>query len=139
MMALYNNRLLSIKILTYGACACTLIAGILHLTIVPQAIKLGSTNGAIFFLVAGIAQLFWIIPILKRWGKVWYGIGVGGTAILFVIWIIAIMPDNPITEIPVPVEALGITVAVFEIAFIVLCSLIITRDRRTKEGHKKQV
>jgi len=44
-----------------------------------------------------------------------------------------------VTERTVPVEGFGITIAVFEIAFIVLCGLIIRRDGRTKELNKKQV
>jgi len=140
MILAYNNWLLSINILIYAAGACTLIAGILHIMFMvgSDAIRLNLPVG-VFFLVAGIAQIFWTLPTVRNWGKVWYGIGLAGTAIIIVIWLIAITPDNPVTERTVPVEGFGITIAVFEIAFIVLCGLIIRRDGRTKELNKKQV
>ena len=49
------------------AAATTAIAGILHLMLVPTMIG-RNPNSGIFFLVAGIAQIFWIIPMIKRWG-----------------------------------------------------------------------
>ncbi|HEX7141615.1 MAG TPA: hypothetical protein VF222_03975 [Nitrososphaeraceae archaeon] len=53
-------------ILLYAAAATTLIAGILHLTKVVDTIGSGDviSNADILFLVGGIAQVFWIIPIL---------------------------------------------------------------------------
>lgn len=45
------------KILLYAAAGTTLIAGILHLVKVPNAID-GNINAGILFLVGGIAQIF---------------------------------------------------------------------------------
>jgi hypothetical protein len=50
--------------LYYGAAACTGIAGILHLILVPNGINF-NINNAVFFLVAGIAQLFWVLPMIE--------------------------------------------------------------------------
>ena len=33
----------------------------------------------IFYIVIGIAQLFWAIHLVRQWGKVWYFIGIVGT------------------------------------------------------------
>jgi peptidoglycan biosynthesis protein MviN/MurJ (putative lipid II flippase) len=53
----------------YAASATTsAIAGILHLVLVPNMIGF-NINSAIFFTVAGLAQLFWAVPMIKRWGK----------------------------------------------------------------------
>lgn len=120
------------KLLIYAAGACTLIGGILHILVASNAIGLNFPVG-VFFLVAGIAQVFWTLPIVRTWGRVWYAIGLGGTVILIVIWLIAITPGNPITERTVPVEGWGISIAVFEIAFIVLCAIMIKRDRTANE------
>jgi hypothetical protein len=119
---------LSLKLLIYAAAACTLIAGILHVLVASNAIGLNFQVG-VFFLVAGIAQVFWTLPMVRTWGKVWYVVGLGGTVILIAIWLIAITPGNPITERTVPVEGWGISIAVFEITFIILCAIIITRIR----------
>jgi hypothetical protein len=50
-----------------------------------------------FFIISGIAQIFWVIPMLRRWGRAWYYIGIGGTIILVTIWAITRIPGNPIT------------------------------------------
>jgi hypothetical protein len=120
------------KLLIYVAGACTLVAGILHILVASNAIGLNFPVG-VFFLVAGIAQVFWTLPIVRTWGRVWYAIGLGGTVILIGIYLIAITPGNPITERTVPIEGWGVGIAVFEIAFIVLCALLIKRDRIPSE------
>jgi uncharacterized membrane protein YuzA (DUF378 family) len=56
------------SILYYTAAATTAIAGILHLMLVPNIIG-RNPNSGIFFIVSGIAQIFWVIPMLKRWGQ----------------------------------------------------------------------
>lgn len=116
------------KLLIYVAGGCTLVAGILHILVASNAIGLNFLVG-VFFLVAGIVQVFWTLPIVRTWGRVWYAIGLGGTVILIGIYLIAITPGNPITERTVPIEGWGISIAVFELAFIVLCALLIKRDR----------
>lgn len=125
-----GHNKLSLKLLIYAAGACTLIGGILHVLVASNAIGLNFPVG-VFFLVAGVAQVFWTLPMVRTWGKVWYVIGLGGTVILIAIWLIAITPGNPITERTVPVEGWGISIAVFEITFIILCAIIITRIRTT--------
>ena len=51
-----------------AAAATTAIAGILHIMLVPNIIG-RNLNSGIFFIIAGIAQIFWIIPMLMRWGR----------------------------------------------------------------------
>jgi hypothetical protein len=51
-----------------AAAAATAIAGILHLISFSNLIGRNPTTG-IFFLVAGMAQLFWTIPMVRKWGK----------------------------------------------------------------------
>ena len=112
------------KILIYTAALTTLIAGILHLLKVPNAID-GNIYAGILFLVGGIAQIFWIVPIIKQRGKVWYSIGIAGTVIFVLIWIITRIPDNPITGRGGSISNEGITIQVFQIAFIILSILIL--------------
>jgi hypothetical protein len=51
-------------LLYYAAAGTTAIAGILHLLIVPNVIGF-NVNNAIFFLIAGIAQIFWVLPLFQ--------------------------------------------------------------------------
>jgi hypothetical protein len=60
-------RASGITLLYYSAAATTAIAGIMHLVLAPNLLGF-NINFALFFIVAGIAQLFWILPMIKRWG-----------------------------------------------------------------------
>jgi hypothetical protein len=117
--------------LFYGAAASTFIAGVLHLAIVPMFFNKMPTNVAIFFIISGLAQLFWVIPVIKRWSNIWYYIGIGGTAILIILWII-VVPHNGISELEVAIE-------LFQIVFIILCTIIIAKGRTISNFEQKNV
>ncbi|MGI8832305.1 MAG: hypothetical protein ACR2IS_06690 [Nitrososphaeraceae archaeon] len=120
--------------LYYAAAATTGIAGILHLIFASNVIGFNILNGT-FFIVAGIAQLFWALPMIKRWGRVWYYIGIAGTIILIIVWAMTRMPGNPITGRGGPINEIGIAIQVFQIAFVVLSTIIIVMERR---GHMRE-
>jgi hypothetical protein len=117
--------------LFYGAAASTFIAGVLHLAIVPMFFNKMPTNVAIFFIISGLAQLFWVIPVIKRWSNIWYYVGIGGTAILIILWII-VVPHNGISELEVAIE-------LFQIVFIILCTIIIAKGRTISKFEEKNV
>ena len=114
----------------YVAAAATAIAGILHLALVPNVIGF-NMNSAIFFIVAGLAQLFWVVPMIKRWGRIWYYIGIVGNIILIVMWVMTRVPENPITGRGGPINAMAIAIEVFQISYIVLTAIIIARETRS--------
>jgi len=74
-----------ILILSLAAAATTVIAGILHLQMAPRSLSQNLGEGMLF-LVGGQAQIFWAVPVIKRWGRIWQVIGIAGTGILFVLW-----------------------------------------------------
>jgi hypothetical protein len=117
--------------LYYSAAATTAIAGILHLIQAPNVLDF-SLNFFIFFSVAGIAQIFWVVPMIKRWGLPWYLIGIGGTIVLIALFAITRMPDNPITGRGGPVSPLGLAIEVMQAAFIGLSIVIIIYESRRK-------
>jgi hypothetical protein len=53
--------------LCVAAAATTAIAGMLHLMMGPNSLNF-NVNQGILFIVGGIAQVFWIIPMVRRWG-----------------------------------------------------------------------
>jgi hypothetical protein len=116
--------------LYYAAAATTAIAGILHLVVASNVIGSNINNG-IFFIVAGIAQLFWVVPMIRRWGRMWYYIGIAGTIILIIMWAITRMPGNPITGRGGPISDMGIAVEIFQIAYVVITAIIIAKERRS--------
>jgi hypothetical protein len=124
-----------INILYYAAAATTAIAGILHLSLVPDVIG-RNPNSGIFFIISGIAQIFWVIPMLKRWGRIWYFVGIGGTIILIIMWVITRVPGNPITGRGGPISEMAIVFEIFQIAYIIITAIIILKESR---GHKEVV
>jgi uncharacterized membrane protein YuzA (DUF378 family) len=124
---------LTAKALFYAAAASTLIAGVLHLAIVPMYFTQMSIDTTIFFTVSGLAQIFWIIPVIKRWSKLWYYVGIGGTAILIIMYFIAVPGSG------YPVNQLDITIELFQIAFIILCSIIIVKDITSSKLQERNI
>jgi hypothetical protein len=123
-------------LLLYAAAATTLIAGILHLNKVIDTISNGEaiSNADILFLVGGIAQVFWIVPIIRQWGKTWYSIGIAGTAVFVLLWVITRIPENPITGRAGPISIEAIIIQIFQIAFIILSIIILIKSTNIKNS-----
>ena len=119
-------------ILLYAAAATTLIAGILHINKVIDTISSGEQigNADILFLVGGIARVFWVVPIIRQWGKIWYFIGIAGTTVFMLLWIITRLPENPITGRAGPISGEGIIIQIFQIAFIILSRIILVKSSK---------
>lgn len=121
-------------ILLFAIAATTLIAGILHINRFIDTFSNGEQigNPDILFLVGGIAQVFWVIPIIRQWGKIWYFIGIAGTAVFMLLWIITRLPENPITGRAGPISGEGIIIQIFQIAFIILSIIILIKSTKSK-------
>lgn len=117
--------------LFYGAAACTLIAGILHLAIVPMFFAQMTIDVKIFFIVSGLAQLFWVIPTIKRWILPWYYIGIGGTIILIIMYFIAVPGSG------YPINSLDAAIETFQIVFVILSVIIILKHRNAAKVNEK--
>ncbi|MFL6310223.1 MAG: hypothetical protein ACJ70T_09525 [Nitrososphaera sp.] len=124
------------KWLYYAAAATTAIAGILHLTQGPNMLNF-NLNGAILFFVGGLAQLFWVVPMIRRWGRVWYSVGIAGTLVFIAIWVITRVPGNLITGRGGMISDMGIAVEVMQFAFVALTGAIIVIESMRKRIDKK--
>ena len=114
------------NVLVYAAAASTFIAGILHIALVPMFFKSMTPDVIIFFMVSGLAQIFWIIPTIKRWITPWYYIGIGGTIILIILWIIAIPGSG------YPIGQTDVTIEAFQIVYIILSVIIVVKTNSEK-------
>ena len=113
-----------IKGLIYGAAASTLIAGILHLALVPMYLGQMTTQVTVFFIASGLAQLFWILPTVKKLIMPWYYIGIGGTIVLIVLWIVYIPGGGH------SIDLISAAIEAFQIAFVILSVLIIKKSKQ---------
>jgi len=127
-MILFNSKLKTILILV--AIASTSIAGILHILMVPRSLEHEVEEG-IFFLISGILQVFWIIPILKEWKNIWYYVGIGGSGVLFALWLIERIPGIEAGR-GIRLSANTLAIEGFQIVFIILC--IILLKKKTKKS-----
>ena len=122
-----------------AAAATTAIAGILHLIWASSIIGKAPPTFSIFFIVSGIAQVFWALPMIKRWGRIWYYIGIAGTVVLVILYAVTRAP-NPLTGgRPAPTNEIGIAIMVFQIAYIAIAAIILVRERRIKVSDKEQL
>ena len=74
-----------ILVFSFVVAATTVIAGILHLQMAPRSLSSDLGSG-ILFLVGGLLQIFWAVPVIKRWGRIWQIIGLVGTAVFIILW-----------------------------------------------------
>ena len=121
----------TIKALIYGAAASTLIAGVLHLALVPMFFNQMTPDVIVFFIGSGLAQLLWTIPTVKRWIFPWYYIGIGGTIILILMWIIAIPGSG------YPIGGMDVAIEVSQIAFVILSVIVIKKNREELSKYSK--
>lgn len=124
-----------IDVLFYAAAATTAIAGIIHVVLgVPS----NNQNMQILFVVGGLVQIFWVIPMVRKWGYVWYGVGLGGTIVFIAIWVITRIPDNFITGRGGRISDNGILTEGVQIIFVGIIIMILVLEQRTfskKEGN----
>ncbi|HEY7079277.1 MAG TPA: hypothetical protein VH500_06225 [Nitrososphaeraceae archaeon] len=93
---------------------------------------------AVFFLGSGIAQVFWILPMLKRWGKPWYYIGIIGNVGFIVLYIITLFPGNPINGRGGTVDLTAAICESGQIAYIAITAIILTKERRAIRVSQRQ-
>ena len=123
-----------------AAAVATAIAGIVHLYMpLSHPRMLGNIPTATFFLGSGIAQLFWVIPMIRRWGRIWYYIGIAGTVVLVILYQVTRVPKPLTGGRPAPTNEIGIAIMVFQIAYIAITIIILVRERRMKISQRQQL
>ena len=116
-----------------AAAVATAIAGIVHLYMpISHPRMLGNMPVATFFLAFGIAQLFWVLPMTKRWGRIWYYIGIAGNVGFIILYVITRFPGNPINGRGGDVDALDMICELAQVAYIVITTVILIKERSIK-------
>ncbi|MGI8719322.1 MAG: hypothetical protein ACR2KF_02250, partial [Nitrososphaeraceae archaeon] len=89
-------------------------------------------NTGLLFLIGGLAQIFWVLPTIRGWNKAWYYAGIGGTLTFIIIWTITRFPGNPINGRGGSIGEIAVVVEIFQVAFVVLSIIILTRDPKLR-------
>jgi hypothetical protein len=117
------------SLLYWGAAVCTGIAGILHLMLVSGSIN-SHLEYATFFLISGVAQIFWVVPMVKKWGRTWYAIGIAGTLVMVGLtgYVIVNIVENP-QAAPPGISEMAVAIEVFQVSYVILTGIIIAKRR----------
>ena len=123
-----------------AAAVATAIAGIVHLYMpISHPRMLGNIPTATFFLGSGIAQIFWILPMIKRWGRIWYYIGIAGNVGFIILYVITRFPGNPVNERGGDVDAVDMTCELAQVAYIAITAVILAKERSIKVADREQL
>jgi hypothetical protein len=93
---------------------------------------LGNLPVAVFFLGSGIAQIFWILPMIKRWGRRWYYIGIAGNIAFIVLYVITRFPGNPVNGRGGDVDVIDMICELAQVAYIAITAVILAKERSIK-------
>ena len=123
-----------------AAAVATAIAGIVHLYMpLDHPRMFQNIPNVTFFLGSGIAQLFWVIPMIRRWGQVWYYVGIAGNIAFILLYVITRIPGNPVNGRGGDVDIVDLTCELAQVAFIAITSIIIAKEGRIKNKNKEQL
>ncbi len=136
LMTKINTTNLSSSNLKYyfiAAAVATAIAGIVHLYMpLDHPRMFQNIPTATFFMGSGIAQLFWVIPMIRRWGTAWYYIGIAGNVAFILLYVITRFPGNPINGRGGDTDIVDLTCEFAQVAYIVITAIIIAKERKLK-------
>ncbi len=120
-----------------AAAASVALAGMLHLMLAPGNLRF-NVNEGVLFAIGGTAQVFWIIPMIRRWGRVWYSIGIAGNIAFFGIWLITRLPGNLITgRGEMRINSTEVIIEIAQLAFVGITSLILVVEARKDKKMRK--
>lgn len=140
-----NTILIEKHILFYLAAATTMIAGVLHLAMIGPSLKpinfpmelLPYTDG--LFLISGIAQIFWALPMALRWNRRWFYAGLIGSIALTSLIALTRIP-NEITGVALQDKnPMALLTEVMQTTYIVTTLTIILNNKRIMSGEREVI
>jgi hypothetical protein len=135
-----KTSLIGNRVLFYIAAATTMIAGALHLAMIGPSLKpinfpmelLPYTDG--LFLVSGITQIFWALPMALRWNTRWFYAGLIGTILLTSLIALTRIP-NEITGVALQDKnPMALLTEVMQTTYIITTLAIILNKKKVMSG-----
>jgi hypothetical protein len=123
-----------------AAAVATAIAGIVHLYMpLAHPRMLGNASMVTFFLGSGIAQVFWVLPMIKRWGSSWYFVGILGNLGFIILYVITRIPGNPVNGRGGDIDVVDMICEVAQLAYIGITAVILAKERSIRSIDKEQL
>ncbi len=82
-----------------------------------------------YYLATVIAQIFWVLPIIRRWGRLWYIVDIAGSIALIFSWNITNAP-LPVKGVAAPYDDISIIIETLQVVFIAAMMSIVIRERQ---------
>jgi hypothetical protein len=95
------------------------------------------TTGS-FFIVAGLAQIFWILPMVKQCGRQWYYTGIAGAIVLIILYSITRVPNSITNGRALAINEIGIATIALQISYVAIIVIILAKERNTEVVRKHQ-
>ena len=123
-----------------AAAIASAIAGLVHI-LMPLVFAHGILHRApvaIFFLGSGIAQLFWIVPMIRQWGRPWYYVGIVGNIAFIALYMVTRVPGNPVSGRGGDVDVVAMVCELAQVAYIAITIIILRKLRTTKTKYSRK-
>jgi hypothetical protein len=133
------------RLLAYIAAAATIAAGVLHLMMIGPFLKPSNfpmellLYTDILFIVAGLAQIFWALPMIKSWGLRWYYLGIFGTAALSLSLLLTRLPNGITSTALIDTNPMALLTEVSQFLYIGATTIIVRRTYLRQAGKKRSV
>lgn len=114
----------------------SIAAGLIHTAVVPEHLEEAWIFG-LFFILAGVFQIAWSIPVVLGHSVVIYATGALANGAIIGIWLVSRttgVPIGPDSWVPEPAAALDVTATVLEL-LLVVGALALLRRRAHAGGH----
>ena len=93
--------------------------------LVPSSIPAGIQYTTLF-LISGLAQIFWVLPMVRRWGRIWNIIGLTGTVVLVGLTGYAVIGSVSNPQLTPPgITELAVAIEIFQISFVIITAIIV--------------
>ncbi|MFN8382637.1 MAG: hypothetical protein U0V02_11885 [Anaerolineales bacterium] len=123
------------KILIALSAVMTILAGIIHLWVVPEHLEHAPAHG-IFFLIVSIAQITWSIFVWRKPSETLYYIGALMSGWLIVLYAITRLFPPPFSDgWPEIVDLIGLVCELFEFMAMFTLLILIFRSQAQKTGY----
>jgi hypothetical protein len=133
------------RLLAYIAAAATIAGGVLHLLMIGPYLKPSNfpmellLYTDILFIVAGLAQIFWTLPMIKSWGLSWYYLGIFGTAALSLSLLFTRVPNGITSTALIDTNPMALLTEISQFLYIGATIIIVRRTYLRQAGKMRSI
>ena len=70
--------------------------------------------------------------MIKRWGRIWYHIGIAGNIAFIILYVTTRFPGNPVNGRGGDVDIVDMTCEIAQVAYIAITAVILAKERTIK-------